>query len=130
MMLDGEKHEPFASDEVQQQIVVHDEFPKFVGFPQPAAQLPNQRLNLGGLDGVSQKGPAGQGKPTQRWNNFIKEPIQEPLKRRCAVRFKKCLDGSEVGREIFGKGRPFSGHAWISIAPGSASSPPPGRQDL
>ena len=130
MVLDGKKHEPFAADEVQHQVVVHDEFPKIVAFPQPAAQFPNQRLNPCGLDGMSQEGPAGQGKPTQRWNNFINEPLQEPSESSRALGFKKRLDSSEIGREVFGKDRPFSGHAWISIEPDSESFLPPGRQGL
>lgn len=118
MMFDGEKHEPLASDEIQQQVVIHNEFPKVIVFPQFTAQLPNLGLSPSGLDGVGQKGPAGQGKSTQGRNDFIKEPLQEPAKCRRALRLKKRLNVVEVGRKVFGKDRPLSGHAWISIAPG------------
>ena len=46
MMLDGEEHNLVATNQVQEQIVIHDEFSEVIVFTKPTMHLVKQSLPL------------------------------------------------------------------------------------
>lgn len=93
MVLDGEERKLVFVMEIQDQVIVHDQFTEVIARSELAAQFSGESLRLCGLDSMGKEGPAGLWKPAKHRDGFIKKTGQEPLKSRASFWAEKGLDG-------------------------------------
>lgn len=111
MVLDGQEHDSVLPHQVENEVVLHQAFPKIVALLEEPAKALYQLFGLCRLDGTIQKGPPGLREPAESRDGFVQQFAQQSVERRPPVGLKKLLDRGEIRREVFGKNRLLNGHA-------------------
>ena len=111
MVLDGQEYDGILPHQVENEMIVHQAFPKHIVFLDEPAKALHQLFGLCRFDGTIQEGSSGLEEPAKGRDSFIEQCAQQPIERRPPIRFKKHLDRSEIRGEVFGENRSLNGHA-------------------
>lgn len=113
MVLDGQEYDGILPHQVENEMVLHQAFPKHIVFLDEPAKAFHQLFGLCRFDGTIQKGPPGLREPAESRDGFVEQLIQQPIECRPPIRLKKHLDRGKICGEVFGKNRLLNGHAVI-----------------
>src|SRR5688572_20515103 len=99
-MFDAEKDHALALDQIEHQIVPHDEFPKSLGILKAGPHFLHEGSRFSRSNGVGEKCPSGLGEPAEGWDDVVEQAIEEAGEGGRPFPAKKGLKSSEIGREI------------------------------
>ena len=102
-----------APEEVEQQVLVQDEFSKLVSRAELAFDASERSARLQRPDRVSQKGAARSRELAERGNQLVEQAIQESIEGRLSFAAEKGPDGVQILGEVLAEeGRePSTGHS-------------------
>lgn len=100
MMFNREEVKIFQADQVEDEIIIEDEFTNVITALKQWFQPVSKHPGFLGSYRPLQEGTAGTWKAAKSWDDFLKEAVKKPFKGIFALRLEKSLDGFEIEREV------------------------------
>ena len=88
-MFDGQKIEPGAPDQVENDVIIHDKLAEVISFAHHTFKTLEQRLGFQRPDDMGKEGTARLRKATKGRDDIVKEAVQKASEGGPAVGFQK-----------------------------------------
>ena len=126
MVLDGEKDELWAVDQIEDQVIVQDELAEIVTLREQSFQPPEARPCLQRSDWMCQERTSRQGELAEGGNDVVEQPVEQAGESSTAFLTEEAPNGLQIIGEVLGEdGRePPTGHSARGAGARSGSGRP------